>query len=674
MRCGKKVGQPPGANADGWAALRRGICGLEVIYFLRRIGRFSVLGLACVVGTVGWTTAQTSSEPAHLILHMLDYIAVDYPEFVQDGQVLDQAEYEEQLEFSRQVLETLGHLPAHVEQPNLLRSAEQLLNRIQDKKAGLEVAALAQQLRRDIIRAYAIEVAPKRPPDLRTAATLYQAQCAACHGAQGQGDGPAGASLDPAPSNFHDRQRMDQRSVYGLYSTITLGVQGTGMSGFQALGEDERWALAFYVSNFTSPEADVQRGAELWQSGIGRSWFPDLASLVTQTASSTRVTYGDDALRLLAYLLQNPEAVVSSTESPLARSSRLLGDSLAAYAQGQVQSAHDLAISAYLDGFELVEASLDTVDRRLRMTIETEMMRYRSLLKSRAEASTVAATVERVQGLLSEAQRAIETTRLPTGAVFLSAFVILLREGLEAILVLAAIYALLIKGERRDALPYVHAGWVAALALGGITWFVASYVVAISGSTREVTEGVTALVAAAVLLYVGFWMHDKAYAERWRTFLQSQLHEALSSRTMGALALVSFLAVYREAFETVLFYQALWVQVAPHHLPVLGGFVGAAATLAILGWLIFRGSVRLPLGLFFGATSWLLVLLAVVFAGKGVAALQEAGRLPLDAVSFPGVPALGLYPTLQGLVLQALILLLVAGVFLYMRYIAKGMR
>jgi FTR1 family protein len=129
---------------------------------------------------------------------------------------------------------------------------------------------------------------------------------------------------------------------------------------------------------------------------------------------------------------------------------------------------------------------------------------------------------------------------------------------------------------------------------------------------------VTALVAAAVLLYVGFWMHDKAYAERWRAFIQSQLHEALSSRTMWALALVSFLAVYREAFETMLFYQALWVQVASHHLPVLGGFVCVATTLAILGWLIFRGSVRLPPGLFFGATSWSVFIHALYSQGDAM--------------------------------------------------------
>ena len=409
----------------------------------------------------------------------------------------------------------------------------------------------------------------------------------------------------------------------------------------------------------------MQRGAELWQAGIGRSWFPDLASVVTQTASDAMAAHGDDAAHVLTYLRSHPEAIVSSGESPLAHSARLLRDSLAAYRQGQVQTAHDLAVSAYLDGFELAEASLDTVDRRLRMTVETEMMRYRGLLKSRAEVSAIAATADNLQGLLAKAQQAIEGTQLPASAVFLSAFVILLREGLEAILILAAIYALLIKGQRRDVLPYVHVGWIAALALGGITWFVASYVVAISGSTREVTEGVTALGAAAVLLYVGFWMHDKAYAERWQTFLQRQLHDALSSRTMWALALVSFLAVYREAFETVLFYQALWMQVAPVYFPVLGGFVGASVVLAILGWLIFRGSVRLPLAIFFGATSWLLALLAVVFVGKGIAALQEAGTLPLDPVNVPSIPAVGLYPDLQGLALQVLVNLVIASVFAY---------
>jgi high-affinity iron transporter len=134
---------------------------------------------------------------------------------------------------------------------------------------------------------------------------------------------------------------------------------------------------------------------------------------------------------------------------------------------------------------------------------------------------------------------------------------------------------------------------------------------------------------------------------------------------MWALALVSFLAVYREVFETVLFYQALWLQVAPAHVPMLSGLLTAAVTLVGLAWLLVRGSVRLPLGIFFGATSALMVLLAVIFAGKGIAALQEAGTLPAEPVRFPGIPALGVYPDLVGLLLQAALLLIIAGVFVY---------
>jgi high-affinity iron transporter len=639
-----------------------------------RLAGLAMLGLICLMWRVGPVTAQAPPEQTQMILHMLDYVAVDYPESVQDGAVLDEAEYEEQLEFVQQARTMLTQLPAHVDKPGLLRQAEELVELIHDKRPGPDVASLAQQLRWNIIRAYQVEVAPKRPPDLRSGASLYQTQCISCHGPQGQGDGPAAASLNPRPSNFHDRQRLDQRSIYGLYSTITLGVHGTAMASFRTLKEEERWALAFYVGSFADSEAERTRGAELWESGVGRTWFPDLASVATATANNVKAQHGDDALRMLTFLRSRPEAIGPSHESPLARSARFLRESLETYRSGQRQAAQELAVSAYLDGFELVEASLDTVDRRLRMAVEAEMMRYRTMIKNGEATAAIEVQAARIQGLLAEARSLLEGRHLSSVASFVSAFVILLREGLEAILILAALVALLIKAGRRDTLPYVHVGWIAALALGGLTWLIASYIIAISGSTREVTEGVTALVAAVVLLYVGFWMHSKAYADRWRTFLQGQLRDALSARTMWALALVSFLAVYREVFEVVLFYEALWLQAAPAYVSVVGGFLTATVALVGLAWLTLHGSVRLPFSLFFGATSILLALLAVMFAGKGVAALQEAGTLPVNPMRFPALPALGLYPNLQGLALQALLILIIAGVFTYTHYAAREAR
>ena len=201
---------------------------------------------------------------------------------------------------------------------------------------------------------------------------------------------------------------------------------------------------------------------------------------------------------------------------------------------------------------------------------------------------------------------------------------------------LAALVAMLIKSGRREALRYVHAGWIAALALGAVTWVAASYVVTLSGASREVTEGVTALIAAGMLLYVGFWMHRHAHAARWKTFIETQVQAALSGRTRWALASIAFLAVYREAFETVLFYQALWIEAGPSgRVAVAGGFAAAAAGLVLLAWPILKMGLRLPVGWFFGVGSALMAVLAVVLAGKGIAALQHAGRLPVEPLDLP---------------------------------------
>ena len=612
------------------------------------------------------STPPTSSPTARAqtILHMLDYVAVDYPGTVKDGQVADESEYKEQVDFVTQTITMLGELPARADQAALVMQARRLLALVEAKGPHQEVARLAGEIRRGVITAYQVPVAPSRPPDLNAARALYAARCGACHGADGRGDGPAGKGLDPAPTNFHDRERMDRRSAYSLYGTITLGVQGTPMAAFADLSDEQRWGLAFYVASLGDDESGRRRGAAVWERGRDRGGFSDLASLATVTAAEVRARRGEDAAAVLSYLRTRPDLAATPGASALVHGTRLLGESLHAYRLGRSREAQDLAVSSYLDGFELVEPSLDAVDRALRVTIEGEMIRYRTMLREGSPLSAVEAQADRLQTLLAEAQRALGAGGLEAGPAFVSAFVILLREGLEAVLVVAAILALLVRAGRRDALSAVHAGWVVALLLGALTWALASYVVTISGATREVTEGVTALVATVVLIWVGFWMHDKSHAARWSAYLQSRLKGALGRRATWGLAAVSFIAVYREVFETVLFYQALWLQTAPggrHAL--MGGLVASAVALALLSWLIVRGSLRLPLGFFFGATSLVLAALAVVLAGKGIKALQEAAVLAPHPIATPSVPLLGVYPDGLGLMLQLALVLLVAAGF-----------
>lgn len=614
-----------------------------------------------VLLTTCWMTAVQAAEPsADVIVHMLDYVAVDYAGAVRDGKVVSADEYKEMQDFATQVVEQLRQLPARPRQTALGDDARALVERVDAKAPPEEIAQRASELRRGLIAAYGIQVAPRATPDIKAAANRFESMCAGCHGATGHGDGKLAAGMEPPPADFHDAGRMRARSVYGLYSTISLGVGGTSMPAFANLSEDERWALAFYVAGLRAGEQSIASGAAQWQNGKGRDVFTGLREVTALSANEAVERGGPGMADVLAYLVAQPDVVASAKGSPIATTRTVMADSLAAYARGDHDTAQRLAVSAYLEGFELAEASLDALDSKLRVDIENEMIALRSLLRDGASMEAVRAQADRIDGLLDRADQLLVGEGLSPTAAALSSFVILLREGLEAILVLAAVIAFLVKADRRDALRWVHAGWIAALLLGFATWFVAAYIIEISGAGRELTEGVTALIAAAVLLYVGFWLHSKAYAQAWQRYVREKLSGALTRGTVGALALISFLAVYREIFEVVLFYQALWTQAgAGGGSAVIVGFLAAALALALISWLLFRYGMRLPLGPFFAVSSLLMALLAVVFVGKGVAALQEAGRMAIDVVAFPRVPALGVYPTEQSLVAQMAVLAIV---------------
>jgi high-affinity iron transporter len=273
--------------------------------------------------------------------------------------------------------------------------------------------------------------------------------------------------------------------------------------------------------------------------------------------------------------------------------------------------------------------------------------------------------VARIDKLLAGAAEKLAAGNLSPGAAFTSSLIILLREGLEAILLVAAIVAFVRKTGRAGALRYVHAGWILAVVLGLATWALANYAMDISGANRELTEGITALFAAAMLLYVGYWLHGKTQAQAWTAFLRDTVGQALERKTLWALVGVSFLAVYREIFEVILFYEALWVQAgdAGRHA-VWGGIAAAGLLLGAAGWGIFRYSLRLPLGPFFSSMSLLLALLAVVFSGQGVAALQEAGVVSASHFGSLSLPLLGIHPTAETLGAQ-LAAMAIVGIGMY---------
>jgi high-affinity iron transporter len=605
--------------------------------------------------------APIDDDKAQTIVHMLDYIGVDYTDSVQDGQVINPEEYAEQREFATQAVTLLGQLSPVPEQDGLVQQARGLLGRIEAKAPGSEISALADQLRLRVIEAWKLSVTPRQSPDIRHGEALFAQHCAACHGTQGRGDGPLAKGMDPAPRDFHDDVRMRQRSLYGLYNTITMGVRGTQMRAFGGLSEADRWALAFFAAGLRANPELVSKGASLWRQGQGQSDFHSLRELVAQTPGQ-QAPAGSPTDAVRAYLTQQPHALQASAQKPLDFSRVKIEEAAQAYANGNREEARRLAIAAYLEGFELIESALSRVDASLRTETERELMGLRTAIVDGQPTDVVTAQAAKVKMLLDRADVVLSAGNLSPNTAFVSSLLILLREGLESILILSAIVAFVIKTGRRDALPYIYLGLIGAAGLGAVTWGIARYTLSISGANREMTEGITALLAAVMLLYVGWWLHSRSNAQAWNRYVREQLSTALAKPTLWAMAGISFLVVYRELFEMILFYETLWSQAGVGGRDaVLGGIATAAFLLLLVGSLILRYSVRLPIGPFFTVASILLAVMAVIFVGNGIAALQAAGVLEETKVHFVSLPTLGIHPTVQSLVPQVLILVLIAG-------------
>lgn len=597
------------------------------------------------------------------LLQLVDYLGVDYAAAIQAGEVVNPAEYQEMQDFSAGIQQQVEQLPEHAGKARLIEQAQRLSALVNQRAAAKLVAELTGAMRLALVTHYRVTVVPRKVPDLQHGQNLFSQHCAACHGAAGSGDGALGRTLEPPPTNFTDAERYRQRTLYGLYNTITQGVAGTGMRGYGELSDHDRWSLAFYVGQLAVNQAGRAAG-EIEVSTSPAQPLSSLETLTLTTPAEAEARYGTAGASMMAYLRAHPDKLGGAVNSPLQFSRQRLADSLTAYKKGDKQQAYQIAVEAYLEGFELVEQGLDAVDGNLRLDIEKAMTALRNNMRASKPVADVAANVQQVDALLVRARDRLSHRSLSAGAAFGSALFILLREGLEALLVVAALAAFLMKTNRRDGMRYLHIGWIGALGLGFLTWLASVTLINISGASREMTEGVAALLAAAVLLYVGFWLHDKTHAAQWKRFIDDRVKQALSAGTLWGIAALSFIAVYREVFETILFYQALWVQVdVAGKSMALSGFAVGVVMLAILAWLVIRYSVKLPLRQFFSLSGILMFVLAIIFSGKGVAALQEAGFIPVSPINFPRIDLLGIYPNLQGLLLQAAVLLL--GVYLF---------
>lgn len=597
------------------------------------------------------------AEDAAQALHVLDYVGADYPATVAGGKVIDDAEYREQAEFLAALQGMIAALPAKAERAELEQGVAALVSAVDQKQDGTQVARQARQLGAKLAVAYEVSQAPVITPDPARGAPLYAQHCSVCHGDAGAGDGPAGIGLSPPPANLRDAARLDRLSLYDIYTTLGLGIDGTEMPAFaDQLDDRQRWDVATYIAGFSADAA------------TGRDKAYNLADLARQTPAEVSASEGPQAAASFRAQRAQPPQVQRGPAQLLDYTSATLDKSLAAYQSGDREQAYDLSVAAYLEGFELVESSLDNVDATVRKDTEKALMAYRQSLQDGLPAEQAGQKLADAKAKL-KASAQLLGSGLSTSLSFISGLLILLREGLEAILVLAAILAFLRNTGQQSAVRSVNVGWGLALLAGLGTWALAAYVIDVSGSQRELLEGATALFASVMVLWLGVWMHDRRHAAAWQDYIKNSL---VGGGGRFGFAVLAFFSVYRELFEVILFYETLWLQAGPAgHNAVLAGGATALVLLVGLAWVILRGSAKLPLTLFFGINAALLCALSVVFAGHGVKALQEAGIFGTRPVPFFDFDWLGIHADAYSLGAQAIALLAIVVLYGRSRLVEK---
>src|SRR3989338_1652306 len=336
-----------------------------------------------------------------------------------------------------------------------------------------------------------------------------------------------------------------------------------------------------------------------------------------------------------------------------------------AYSEGRIDNAKASISDAYFNAFE--GSGMETavglyISADRKTLLESMFGDIRKAMAANAPADDVKEKIGLLaRALENDAKKLPENNEGKEGspyAVFFNSFIIILREGFEAILVISALTAYLTKAGQKDKVRTVYKGAVAAIIASLVTAVLLQTVITISGAGREAIEGVTMLFATAVLFYVSYWLITKIEIARWQHYIKSKVESSLSKGNILALGFAAFLSVYREGAETILFYQALYSTSDGNGSAIIAGFAAGSLCLICLFILIKYGSVRIPIGPFFAVTSAFLYYLAFTFAGKGIRELQEAEWVSFTPIEkFPTIGFLGIYPTWEGILLQAILIL-----------------
>jgi high-affinity iron transporter len=343
-------------------------------------------------------------------------------------------------------------------------------------------------------------------------------------------------------------------------------------------------------------------------------------------------------------------------------------DALNAYKAGDKDRAYKLARDAYLDHFEFVEIPLRLRNPNLVLDTEFTFAEMRNHIRSGDSVDTVRGSVVKLRHQLQDVDRELAKKGIAAPLLaFGFSFSILFREGIEAVLLIAILLGSLAAGSASNYKRPLAIGIGAAVIATLITWVLATVVIDIAPVNRELLEAITALFAVVVLIAVSFWLIQRLEHKRRMEFMRARTAAAIASGTTAAFIGLGFTAVYREGFETVLFYQALSLFAEGLGLYVWLGVAAAVAALGAVAYAIIGLGKKLPLKPMLITGASILLLLSIAFTGNAIRSLQSAdviaatpvhagwARLPVFAAELTGI-----HPTTQGLIAQGVLLAIFA--------------
>ncbi len=340
-----------------------------------------------------------------------------------------------------------------------------------------------------------------------------------------------------------------------------------------------------------------------------------------------------------------------------------LDETLRLYAAGDAEGALLDSRKAYLDSYENVEIPLRPIDPDFTLEMEIKFAELRSLIQSDAPFEEVEAKVIEIRRGLDESERLVSGTGIVAPAIaFSTSFSIIFREGLESALIVGAILTYL-EASRNDRFKkHVYYGIVIAFAATAVTWYVAQYVIEISGASRELIEALAGVSAVAVLFWVSFWILNKVETKKWIEFVKAKVWKATTTGSVMVFVMLSFFTVYREGFETVLFYQAMLSFAKYMEWYVAAGLIVGLAVIVAVAFVVRKLGRKLPLRVLFGLTMGIGAYMSIAFMGNAIREFQEVGYI--QTTYFGTVPRLdinlatmtGIHPTLETVVAQLVLL------------------